>query len=247
LYGLDAQLLGARLIEVPLQPDHSLDIAAVIDSLKPLPTDSESPAGVIYLPRPHAPTGNVCSLEVLDRLARSSQNWLLAIDEAYVHFAEDSAVELARKYPHVVLLRTFSKAWGLAGIRVGYALTSEGVARQLRKLVPTFAASVMQTECIRVALEHPQYMRERVQWIVNERDRIARALEEHVNWKVAPSAGNFLLVRTPDANQAFEHLFNGGVLVRRQDSHFGLEGCIRVTVGTRLENDAFLMAARAAA
>lgn len=244
LYGLDARLLGARLIEVPLLVDHSLDLAAVIASMKPLPTDSEAPAGVIYLPRPHAPTGGVCSLDALDRLARLSQNWLLVIDEAYVHFADDSAVELARRHPHVVLLRTFSKAWGLAGARVGYALTSEMVARQLRKLVPPFAASVMQTECIRVALEHPEYMRERVQRIVDERIRITRALDDHASWKVAPSEGNFVLIRTPDAGQAFNHLLNNGVLVRRQDSHFGLEGCIRVTVGTRAENDAFLRAAR---
>lgn len=245
LYGLDARLLGARLIEVPLRADHSLDIAAVIASMTPLPTDSEAPAGVIYLPRPHAPTGSLCSLEELDRLAKSSRNWLLVIDEAYVHFAVDSAIELALRHSHVLLLRTFSKAWGLAGARVGCALTSEDVARQLRKLVPPFALSVMQSECIRVALEHPEYMCKRVQKVVGERERLARALSDHVSWKVLPSAGNFLLIRTPDAKQTFDHLLRHGVLVRRQDSHFGLDGCVRVTVGTRAENELFLLAARA--
>lgn len=142
-----------------------------------------------------------------------------------------------------MLLRTFSKAWGLAGARVGYALTSEEVARQLRKLVPPFAVSVMQSECIRVALEHPRYMYERVQRIVDERERITRALSDHVSWKVSPSGGNFLLIRTPDAKHAFEHLLRHGVLVRRQDSYFGLEGCVRVTVSTRAENEVFLLAA----
>ncbi|MDP1892796.1 MAG: histidinol-phosphate transaminase [Hydrogenophaga sp.] len=246
LYGLDAQLLGSRLSEVPLREDHSVDFDAVIAALEGASAHADEPAGVIYLPRPHAPTGSQCPLDALERLAQLSRGWLLVIDEAYVHFGEGSAAELARRHAHVVLLRTFSKAWGLAGARVGYALSSDAVARQLRKLVPPFAVSVMQSECIRVALENPGYMHERVQGIVRERDRITRALSDHTTWKVSPSSGNFLLIRTPDAQQAFDHLLTNGVLVRRQDRHFGLEGCIRVTVGTRAENDAFLRAAHAA-
>ena len=150
---------------------------------------------------------------------------------------------MARSFPNVVVLRTFSKAWGLAGLRLGYALASDEVARQLRKLVPPFAVSVMQTVAAEVALANPEYMRERVERTVRERERIALALEGHPSWKVYPSAANFLLIRTPDAAHASEQLLKAGVLIRRQDAYAGLAGCIRVSVGTPEENDAFLRAA----
>ena len=152
LYGLDAQLLGASLTEVPLRPDFSTDVDALIAAL------GEAPGrGVVFVPRPHAPTGSLCELDELERLARACANgWLLVIDEAYHHFTKDDARELASRHPHVVLLRTFSKAWGLAGLRLGYALTGDEVARQLRKLVPPFGVSVLQTVSALVALGAPR-------------------------------------------------------------------------------------------
>jgi histidinol-phosphate aminotransferase len=242
LYGLDATLLGATLTEVPLRAeDLSLDIGAVITALGE--PRGPQPRGVIYIPRPHAPTGSLCELGELERLARASEGWLLVIDEAYHHFTPEDARDLARRHPHVVLLRTFSKAWGLAGLRLGYALASDGVAQQLRKLVPPFGVSVLQTVCAQVALEQPGYVKERVAQTLRERERLFNALRRHPSWQPLPSHANFLLVRTPDAAQAHAQLLAGGVLVRRQDRLHGLQGCFRVTVGTVEENDAFLKAA----
>jgi histidinol-phosphate aminotransferase len=243
LYGLDAKLLGAALTEVPLNSDFTLDIQAVIDELGDGPENGVMPSGVIYIPRPHAPSGSLSSIEELERLADAAEKWLVVIDEAYYHFAKDHALDVASRHSNVVLLRTFSKAWGLAGIRLGYALTSPDLAKQLRKLVPPFAISVMQSVCAEIALENPSYMQERVSRIKMERDRIANALSAHASWRVIPSEGNFLLIRTPNALNAFNALLREGIVVRRQDAYFGLEGCIRVSVGTREENDTFLRAA----
>jgi histidinol-phosphate aminotransferase len=241
LYALDAKLLGAALTEVPLNADASLDMDALIAALGPATGDG--PHGVIYLPRPHAPTGSLCALDELERLAAASSGWLLVVDEAYHHFTPTDARELARRHPHVVLLRTFSKAWGLAGLRLGYALASDGVARQLRKLVPPFGVSVLQTVCALVALEQPGYVQARVATTLSERERLYSALQRHPTWQPLPSHANFLLVRTPDAAAAHAQLLAQGVLVRRQDSLPGLQGCLRVTVGTVAENNAFLRAA----
>ncbi len=243
LYGLDAKLLGSALTEVPLREDFSLDMGALIAAIQGQGEAPKTPAGVIYIARPHAPTGSCCSINDLEQLAEASPDWLLVIDEAYHQFAQGSATELARRYPHIVLLRTFSKAWGLAGLRLGYALASDEVARQLRKLVPPFAVSVMQTVCAQVALANPGYMQARVASTIAERERLTSALARHPAWSVTSSQANFLLIRTPDAASAHASLLSHGVLVRRQDSYFGLEGCIRVTVGTPAENDAFLKAA----
>jgi histidinol-phosphate aminotransferase len=226
---------------VPLRTDQSFDIDALIAALGE--AQAPPPQGVIYIPRPHAPTGSLCALDELERLAAASQGWLLVIDEAYHHFTPDDARALARRHPHVVLLRTFSKAWGLAGLRLGYALASDGVAQQLRKLVPPFGVSVLQTVCAQVALEQPGYVKARVAQTLRERERLFRALQSHPSWKPLHSHANFLLVRTPDAAKAHAQLLASGVLVRRQDRLHGLQGCFRVTVGTVEENDAFLKAA----
>lgn len=240
LYGLDAKLLGARLTEVPLRADMSVDMEPLVAALD---TGDGQPTGVVYLPRPHAPTGSLAPEGDLERLVSASTGWLTVIDEAYHEFAGTDALALARRFPHVVLMRTFSKAWGLAGLRLGYVLASDEVARQLRKLVPPFAVSVMQTVAAEVALAHPGFMRASVARTVAERDRVAAALRAHPTWQVFPSSANFLLIRTPDAAQAWRMLLAGGVLVRRQDAQPGLEGCLRVTIGTPAENDAFLRAA----
>ncbi|MEI6029496.1 MAG: histidinol-phosphate transaminase [Betaproteobacteria bacterium] len=243
LYGLDAKLLGAALTEVPLRSDFSIDVDGLISSIRDNGDDPACTGGVIYLPQPHAPTGSIVTSSELEKLALASSEWLTVIDEAYHQFAGTNSTELARSFPNVLLLRTFSKAWGLAGLRIGYALASDEVARQLRKLVPPFAVSVMQTVAAEVALANAGYVRERVDRTVRERERIALALKGHPSWKVYPSSANFLLIRTPDAASASEQLLKAGVLVRRQDAYAGLEGCIRVTVGTVEENDAFLRAA----
>lgn len=241
LYGLDARLLGAALTELPLRDDFTLDTPALLAALRAAPSGRQ---GVLYLPRPHAPTGAMADMaELLEIVTAAGQGWLTVIDEAYGHFTGDSALDLVRQYPNVLVLKTFSKAWGLAGLRMGYALASDDVARQLRKLVPPFAASVMQTVAVQVALANPAYMHDRVARTVAERERMTQALLTHPRWQVYPSQGNFLLIRTPDAAHAFAQLLAAGVLVRRQDSHHGLQGCIRVTVGTPEQNDAFLAAA----
>lgn len=239
LYALDARLLGAALTEVPLRNDFSTDVDALIAAL-----DEAPGRGVVFVPRPHAPTGSLCGLDELERLAQACRDgWLLVIDEAYHQFTAHDARALAVRHPHVVLLRTFSKAWGLAGLRLGYALAGDDVARQLRKLVPPFGVSVLQTVSALVALEHPDYVRERVAHTLRERERMTTALQSHPHWQVFPSHANFLLVRTPDAAAAHAMLLAAGVLVRRQDTLHGLQGCLRVTVGTVAENDAFLRAA----
>ncbi|MEI7446528.1 MAG: histidinol-phosphate transaminase [Burkholderiales bacterium] len=244
LYALDARLLAAALVEVPLRADLTTDVDALLGALHARRRTSPDAGGVVFLPRPHAPAGSLVTLDDLERLARASEGWLLVVDEAYHHFAPDDATALARRHPHVVLLRTMSKGWGLAGLRLGWALASDEVARQLRKLSPPFGVSVVQTVCAQVMLEQPALLRERIARIVAERERMAAALAAHPRWHAYPSAAHFLLVRTPDAARAHAALRAAGVLVRRQDGLPGLAGCLRVTVGTPAENDAFLAAAR---
>jgi histidinol-phosphate aminotransferase len=167
------------------------------------------------------------------------------VDEAYQAFAGTDFRPLARANPSVAILRTFSKSWCLGGIRAGYLLGSPRVAAVVRALVPPFCIPAHTSVILLAALERPGYVAALVERIRAERARLLAELPKaRPDWTVYPSAANYLLVRTPDAKAAWERLLAKGILVRRQDHYAGLEGCIRISVGTPAENDALLAAVR---
>jgi histidinol-phosphate aminotransferase len=206
------------------------------------------PPGVLFLPNPHGPTGALFPGPDVEALAlrATERGWLLVVDEAYHAFAGTDARPLARANPNVAVLRTFSKAWALGGIRAGYLLASARVAAVARALVPPFCLPAHTGAILLTALEAPAYVASLVGRIRAERARVLEAMAAHPSWKALPTASNFFLVRTPDAQAAHAHLLAHGVLVRRQDHYPGLAGCLRVSVGAPAENDAFLAAAFAA-
>lgn len=223
---------------VPLGEGFALPLEGLLAELDRAP-------GVLFLPNPHGPTGRLfepASLEALARRAREREA-LLVLDEAYHAFAGSDARPLARANPHVAVLRTFSKSWCLGGIRAGYLLAAPPVAAVARALLPPFCIPAHTGAILLTALEAPGYVGPLVERIRSERERLLAALARHPSWRAYPSASNFILVRTPDAGAAHAKLLAAGVLVRRQDHYPGLEGCIRLSVGTPEENDLLLSAA----
>ncbi|GAA5535125.1 histidinol-phosphate transaminase [Deinococcus aluminii] len=239
VYTLEAQLLGAKLVQVPLNPDFSLPVEGLKAALR------ENPPGVLYVTQPHAPTGFVDTGAAVREVVEAAGDWVVVLDEAYHQYSGTDDRDLVREGENRLSLRTFSKAWGLAGLRLGYALTSPRLAAHLRKLVPAFNVGVLAEAALEVALEHPGYVLERVEEVRRERGRILAALQDHPTWQVLPSQSNFYLLRTPDAEAAYQYLLAQGIVVRRQDKLPMLAGCLRVAVGTPAENDALIAAARA--
>jgi histidinol-phosphate aminotransferase len=237
-YRGSATAAGTPYRAVPLLPGFALPLAELLAAMDGAP-------GVLFLPNPHAPTGALFAAGDVVRLAEKARStgWLLVVDEAYHAFAGTDARPLARDNPSVAILRTFSKSWCLGGIRTGYLLGSPRVAAVVKALVPPFCLPAHTSVIIRTALESPGYVQPLVERIRAERIRLLAALRDHPRWTAYPSVANYLLVRTPDARAAWEALLRRGLLVRRQDHYPGLEGCIRISVGTRAENDALLAAA----
>ena len=221
--------------------DFALPRTALLEAL-------DGPPGVFFLPNPHAPTGRTFEPADIESLARRAgqRGWVMVVDEAYHTFSGTDARPLARALPHVAILRTFSKAWSLGGIRAGYLLASPEVAAVVRACIPPFCLPLHTSAILLTAMESPGYLAPLAARVRAERERLQTGLAGHPTWRAYPSATNFLLVRTPDAAAAYQHLLARGVLVRRQDHYPGLEGCLRVTVGSPPENDAFLAAAREA-
>jgi histidinol-phosphate aminotransferase len=223
---------------VPLGDGFALPLAGLLAAL-------DGPPSVLFLPNPHGPTGQLFASADVEALAERARarDALLVVDEAYHAFSGTDARPLARANPNVAVLRTFSKSWCLGGIRAGYLLASPKVAAVARALLPPFCMPAHTGAILLTALEAPGYVAPLVSRIRAERDRLLEALARHPRWRPYPSASNFILVRTPDAAAAHARLLAAGILVRRQDHYAGLEGCIRVSVGTREENDLLVAAA----
>ncbi|HET6410970.1 MAG TPA: histidinol-phosphate transaminase [Anaeromyxobacter sp.] len=235
--GADAS--GTPWRGIPLGPEFELPLEPLLEAM-------EGPPGVLFLPDPHAPTGRLFEKDEVEALARRAgeRGWLLVVDEAYHAFAGTDFRPLARGNEHVAVLRTFSKSWCLGGIRAGYLLASPKVAAVARACVPPFCLPAHTSAILKTVLESPGYVGPLVERVCRERERLRAALEGATRWRVYPSSTNFLLVRTSDAALAQARLLERGVLVRRQDRSPAMKGCLRLTVGSRAENDALVEAAR---
>ncbi len=237
VYSLEASLLGARTVQVPLNGDFSLPVEGLTREL------NTGGPGLLFVTQPHAPTGHLdAKADVKAVLDAAGNGWVAVLDEAYHQFSGSDGRGLVRGRDNRISLRTFSKAWGLAGLRLGYALTSPELAQNLQKLVSAFNINVLTQTVVLTALEHPSYMRERAAQTVSERERVLAALANHPVYQALPSQANFFLLRTPDADAAYRQLLSKGILVRRQDKLPMLEGCLRVSIGTPQQNDALIAA-----
>jgi histidinol-phosphate aminotransferase len=237
VYELEGQMLGAELTRVPLRSDFGLDVAALQLELR------RGGPGVLFVPQPHAPTGFLDSENDLRAVVEAAgDDWIVVIDEAYHQYSGSDYRALVQERSNRLSLRTFSKAWGLAGLRLGYALAAPELASNLQKLVSAFNVNALTQAVAEVALEHPEYVRARAEEVVWERERVLRELASLQRLHAYPSCANFFLLRTPDAGYAHRFLLERGLLVRRQDKQPMLEGCLRVSIGTKEQNDLLVTA-----
>jgi histidinol-phosphate aminotransferase len=234
LYPVLAQIEGAECVGVPWDRDYALPIEPLV----------ETGADAIYLANPNAPTGTFVSPMKVEELARQFPG-LILVDEAYVDFAEDDCAPLVREYQNVVITRTLSKAYALAGLRFGYAVAQEHVIGQMMKVKDSYNTDAISILAATAAIEDQEYARGMWEKVRFERQRLSAELT-HMGWPVLPSQANFILVTCPDGNgrEAYLGLKQQGILVRYFDKP-GLSDKIRVTVGTMQENNALLTGIKA--
>jgi len=229
LYETLVQLQDARLEE------HACgdDFAAPVDAL------AGSSAPLVIVANPNAPTGVPVATADLERIARGIRGVLL-VDEAYVDFADADAMRLARSEPNVLVMRTLSKSYSLAGLRFGFMVAPSELVDGLMKVKDSYNCDLLSIVAARAALEDQQWMRANVQKIRSERSRLTEALRR-LGFTVLESQANFVLARPPDgdARHIYEQLKARGVLVR----YFNrprIDDYVRITVGTPGEIDRLL-------
>jgi histidinol-phosphate aminotransferase len=163
---------------------------------------------------------------------------IVCIDESYIEFADDPGfLPELDDHPHLVILQTFSKAWGLAGIRLGMAFSSPNIIHYLNKVKPPYNINSLSQEQILHTLRNRKKVSQDIDKLISERQELASQLTTHpLVEKVFPSDSNFLLVRFKAAPAVFAHLGRNGIIVRDRSSVTHGKGCLRITVGTSEEN-----------
>ncbi len=236
LHGHIARLTGASVVEGDRGADFTLDpaeLTRVIDTAAPTVTFLCSPNNPTGLEEPRA---NV-------ELALSKVPGLLVVDEAYGQFASWSALDLLDENTPLVVTRTFSKTWSMAGARLGYLVGPTWLVEELDKVTLPYHLDTAKQLAGRLALQYADEMEARVQLIVSERERLAAAMAA-MPIDVFPSGANFILFRPQRrrGREVWQGLLDHSVLVRDCSSWPRLEDCLRITVGTPEENDMFLTA-----
>jgi len=224
-------LQGARLTRVPLR---RRDFA--------LPERFFGrPAKLVYLPNPNAPTGVLHPLDEIDRLCETTDG-VVALDEAYVDFARATALQLVHKYSNLVVVRTLSKAYSLAGVRVGFGVAQPELIAGLMKVKDSYNVNALSQVAAVAALEERAYSAECVRRVVEQREFLIGALRR-LGFSVVPSEANFIFARPPKkpARAFYDELVSRKVLVRFFDRARVSDG-LRITVGSEKQNHEFLRA-----
>jgi len=234
-----ARTSGARVVEVERRSDFTLDVD---DAARRV---AEVGPAITFLCSPNNPTGMVEAPETLRRLLAVVPG-LLVVDEAYAQFADWSALDVVGEDRPLVVVRTMSKTWSLAALRLGYLVGPTWLVADLERVVLPYHLDSAKQIAGRLALDHVAEMDERVKLIVAERERLVEKLDA-LPLDVFPSGANFVLFRprSMGGHEVWQALVDRGVLVRDCSRWPRLDGCLRVTVGTPEEDDRFLDALRA--
>lgn len=230
MYDVLANLNAVDNILVPLSPDFQLEVDSIFDAIKPQ-------TKLLFICSPNNPSGNSVERKAIERLLKNF-NGLVVIDEAYIDFTKDpSWTQVLEEYPNLIVTQTLSKAYGLAGIRLGICYASKEIIAVLNKIKPPYNINSLTQEAAIKAFENKDSVQAQIESILNERSNLINAFKSvPFIKKIYPSEANFILIKVDDANKRYEELIKNGIVVRNRSSQLHCENCLRITVGTPSEN-----------
>ena len=232
MYKVSADIANIAVKEVPLQPGRfQPDVPAIL-------AKADAHSKLLFLCSPNNPTGNSFPPELVRELLANFPG-IVVVDEAYIDFsAQQSATRWLGEFPNLVVMQTFSKAWGLAGIRLGMAFASEEIIGYFNKVKPPYNVNQLTQEAALKALDNKASKEEQVQQVLGQR----ALLQQYLGGlpfvqRIYPSDANFLLVKMEDARGVYDYLVEQGIIVRDRSWVTLCEDCLRITVGTPAENE----------
>lgn len=229
MYKVSAAINNVEMREVQLGEYFSLPIDALL-------AECDEHTKLMFICSPNNPTGNSFPRKDILRLAEEFEGMLI-VDEAYIDFAEaESLKSEIERYPNIVVLQTMSKAWAMAGLRLGLALADSRVVEIMSQVKYPYNINKAALQIVEQLLDEP--IDDKVAEIVEQRGVVAEKLAQMpFVGKVYPSDANFVLTKVDDADAIYEHLIADGIIVRNRNRVRGCEGCLRITIGTKEENE----------
>jgi histidinol-phosphate aminotransferase len=240
MYKVCADVQNIEVKQVPLTKDFQVDTKKVLET-------ADAHTKIIWICSPNNPSGNIIERSSILHILDNFKTGFVVVDEAYIDFAtEESFTKMLENYPNLVVLQTFSKAWGLAALRLGMAFASEEFIKILNKIKYPYNLNGVTQKLLSDALDKEDKKNEYVKRILKERfalfkDLIALPIVKHVY----PSDSNQLLVKFDDANAVFHYLIEQKVITRNRSNVLLCEDCIRISVGTQKENNILMKALKA--
>jgi histidinol-phosphate aminotransferase len=230
MYGVSAGINDVEVREVPLTSSFQPDVKAIL-------ANADEKSKLLFMCSPNNPTANLVSGEIIIELLNKFEG-LVVVDEAYIDFCPSaSSTGLLEKYPNLFIMQTLSKAWGLAGVRIGIGIGSPELIRVLDNIKPPYNISVLNAAAALEALSDPQSMINKVDILLAERVWLTNALRELKSViNIFDSDANFVLVRIQDADQVYRKLIEQKIVVRNRSTVILCEKCVRITVGIPEEN-----------
>lgn len=234
MYKVSAGINHTGVVEVPLNEDYQLDKTGILDAVS-------ATTRVLFLCTPNNPTGVELQREDVLEMVQSFPG-VVVVDEAYIDFAHTtSLIHELGTFSNLIVMQTFSKAWGMANIRLGAAYASEEIIRLFNKLKPPYNVNGLTQRAAMEVLAHEDQMQEMLLVLKEEKQRLEEALKNIPQvQKILPSSANFVLIRTEEGEALFNYLIQQQVIVRYRPDVVHYKDCLRITVGKKEENDSLL-------
>jgi histidinol-phosphate aminotransferase len=226
MYAVYGSGTEARLIEVPAGGNFRFPLDALLAKITPS-------TKLVAIANPNSPTGQAVSREEIVRVVEAAPQAAVLVDEAYFHFYGESVMDLIGRVPNLIVARTFSKAYGLAGLRLGLLAAAQEQMQWLRRVISPYSVNSLALACLPAALEDHAYIEWYVSEVLEARSEFGAALDR-LGVRDWPSQANFLLTRIGPKHAEFaKAMRERGVLVRDRSADPGCDGCVRITIGTR--------------
>lgn len=231
MYEVSANINDIEVRKIRLTKDYQLDMESIAEGI-------DDNTKIIFICSPNNPTGNSINRTDIETIL-TNFNGLVVIDEAYINYSRQKTfIQELTEYANLVVLHTLSKAWGLAGLRLGMAFASEEIIEVFNKVKPPYNINEASQQLALEALQNVEQVNDWIKQTVNEREKLAADLAKlEIVEEVYPSDANFILVRTIDAKSIYKHLVDKGIIVRDRSKVELCNGSLRITIGTPQENE----------
>lgn len=230
MYEVAANINDAELLQIPLDENFQVSIDENLQK-----TLQNEDLKLIFICSPNNPTGNLIQKEAVDFILKNFGG-IVVIDEAYIDFADqESWISQLEKHPNLLVMQTFSKYWGMAGLRVGMAFSNPEIISLLNKVKPPYNISSLNQEAVLKTLKNASEINKQLELILKQRELVISALTDlEIVKKIYPTDANFLLAEVENANELYDYLVNEKVIIRNRNSV--VKNCVRITIGTPEEN-----------